>query len=350
MDNIVTYVKFRGDIPFSKQPFNEMDAMIMATIVAINLEGCLMGKTSLSSAYKAYMEVGKRDALDTLMEEKIRLFGLCAEAARYKNLILDNFVREINEKEEKTFYALTFYYGKHRAFVAYRGTDGTLLSWKENFNGMYVFPTPGQRDALAYLTKVISKPFMKVDVIGHSKGANLAVYAAMSLLGNQKKRVRAVYSFDGPGYIDDISNKLGYLEIKDRIRAYIPVSSVVGRLFEPPYEKTVVKASGKGINQHNLFNWEVSADGVVTEPSVDLFSDSLSAKLNGWLESVPKEDRQGVVDDLFSAFKDNGILHITDIMHIDAHRIISLVKCVSSLSAENRNLLILLIKEIAASH
>lgn len=350
MDNLFTYVKFRGDISFRRQPFNENDAMVFAVLVAIDLEGCVFGKTPLKSAYKAFLEVGKRDERDESMEKKLELFRLCAESDRFGNVLVDNYVKDISEEEEKTFYAVTFWTGRFEAYVCYRGTDGSLLSWKENFNGLFTYPTPGQRDALSYLSRTLSKPFVKTTVIGHSKGANLAVYASMGVESRLKRKLRGIYVFDGPGYVEDISNKLSYLEIKDRIHAYIPESSVIGRLLEPPYEKTVVCAQGKGFFQHDLFNWELSANGVVCAVAVDLFSDSFSSKLNGWMESIPPKERERVVNELFLVFKSNGIAHITDLMHIDISHIVMLVKCVKNLSSENRNLLVLLLKELRVAH
>lgn len=347
MDNIITYLRFRGDIPFKKQPFCEMDAMIMAILVSVNLEGCVFNKTRLEDAYKAFEEVGKKDSLDEQMEAKCILFKLCAESVRFKDILLDNYVKDIDNEEEKTFYAITFYYGRHHAYVAFRGTDGSLISWKENFNGLYQYPTPGQRDALKYLAALAAKPFLKITVIGHSKGANLAVFAAMGLDEKSRRKLTDIYCFDGPGYVEDISEKLSFLDIKDRIHAFIPTSSVVGRLFEAPYEKEVVKAGGNGFYQHDLFNWNVTPFNIVREPAVDLFSDSLSKKLNDWMLSIPIGERKRVVDELFDTFKENGISHITDIMHLDLHKIVTLVKCVRNLSSENRNLLLLILKQIA---
>lgn len=350
MDNLFTYVKFRGDISFKRQPFNENDAMVFAVLVAIDLEGCVFGKTPLKSAYKAFQEVGKKDERDDSMENKLELFKLCAESKRFENVLIENYVKDIDETEEKTFYAVTFWTGRFDAQVCYRGTDGSLLSWKENFNGLFSYPTPGQRDALSYLNKAIMRPFVRVNVIGHSKGANLAVFASMGVETGLMKKIKGVYSFDGPGFLEDISNKLSYLSIEDRIHAFIPESSVIGRLLEPPFEKTVVSASGKGLFQHDLFNWELLPTGVKNAEAVDLFSDSFSTKLNDWMKSIPIEERERVVNEMFSVFKNNGISHINDLMHIDIPHIVTLVKCVKDLSSENRNLLVMLLKELRAPH
>lgn len=350
MDNILTYVRFRGDIPFSKQPFCENDAMVLSILAGLNYENVVFKKTSMEDVVKLYEENGIHDELDDSLEKKEELLKLCAGSVRYGKLFFDNYVKCIDEKEEKTFYALTVYAKKREPYVIFRGTDGSLLSWKENFNAMCIYPTPGQRDALAYLSGVCSKRFSKVTVIGHSKGANIGLYAAMGLSDRLRGRLKRVYAFDGPGFMEDISEKLSFLDIKDRISMFIPKAAVIGKLMEIPVEKIIVQSNGNGLMQHDLFTWSVGPFGVDRAQANDLSSDELSSRLNDWLNAIPIEDRQGVVDELFSVFSKNGINHISGLLHLDIKNIINIGKCVTKLSSENRNLLIMILKEVRKFH
>lgn len=350
MDNLVTFLKFRGDISFKKQPFGEIDAMILAVLASINYEGVFSHPVSLSRLYDSYKEFGTKDTRDERIEDKEKVLKLVSQSPRYKDVFLDRYVKDIDEQAETTFYGLSFSAPSREHYIVYRGTDGSLLSWKENFNSICEMPTVGQKKALEFLGEETSKPFRKCTVIGHSKGGNLAVFAAAFLDMKLQKRIKEIYAFDAPGYPDDISEKLGYINIKDRIKGYIPESCVIGNLMKPPYERQVVHADGNGVYQHDLFNWEITASDIVKEPETNLFSDSLSKKVNEWVEGIPRNEREGVVEELFDMFRKNGINHIVDLMHMDLKKIVGIVMTATTLSSQNRALLGIIIKELRANH
>ncbi len=350
MDNLITFLKFRGDIPIKKQPFGEIDAMIFSVLAGINYEGVFSERIPLNNLYERYLELGTKDKKDERIEEKINVLKLVSESKRYADFYLDRYEKNIDKETETTFYGLSISAPAREHYIVYRGTDGSLLSWKENFNSICAMPTAGQQMALKFLSEETSKPFRKCTVIGHSKGGNLAVYAAVFLQMKLQKRIKEVFAFDAPGYPEDISCKLGYLNIKDRIRGFIPEGCVIGKLMNPPYEKSVVHANGNGVYQHDLFNWELTAFETVKEPETNLFSDSLSKKFNEWVEGIPINERENVVNELFDMFKKNGINHIVDLMHIDLKKIVGIIMSATSLSSQNRALLGIIIKELRANH
>ena len=349
MNNISTYLEYRSDITFKQSPFNEADAIILSMLIGLDYEGVLTGRMPIKEVYDKYRESAMTDEKDDRYHEKEEVFFACAESLRFGKIELENYVKLIDKEDEVTFYALTIHIGRE-AYVAFRGTDGSLLSWKENFRTLYEKPTRGQYEALKYLTKAASKPFTKVSVLGHSKGGNLVVYAAMSLDSKLQKKIKKVYAFDAPGFIDDISDNLGYLNIEDRIEAYVPESAVIGNLMRPPFNRKVVKGIGTGLFQHDMFNWITTADGLKLTEDTNAYSKDVSERANGWIESIKPEDRKRVVDELFSVFEKNGIDHIGDLIHMDLKKILSLIKCLTSLSSENRELLGIVIKQVRQSH
>lgn len=352
MDNLVTYLKFRQDVSFKACPFNEADAMIMAALVGLDFEGIIENNTkaSLKDAATAYKDHGVKDVRDEELKAKETLLYLAADSKRYEKMMLCNYVKEIDTEAEMTFYALTFYFSPFEAFVAYRGTDGSLISWKENFVGLYMMPTPGQYRAVKYLSEAAARPFRKINVLGHSKGGNLAIFAAMTLEEKLQKRLKTIYVFDAPGFNEDISSKLGYLRIEDRIKAYVPKCCVIGNLMSPRYARNVVEAEGNGVYQHDLFTWEIGPFGAVTVDGTDSTSREISKRLNDWIDSISMEERKGVVDELFGMFMDNGILHISDMTHMDLRLIFHLIRSLKSLSSENRELLGIIIKQLKSRH
>lgn len=351
MDNILTYLKFRGDLDFKESPFCEVDACIMATLVGLNYKEVINnGCDTIKNVAEAYKVRDTRDERDERIREKEEVLYLCADSKRFGNIRMQNYVEDIDDEKEKTFYGVTFILSRRDYAVVYRGTSGSLISWKENFNTLYEMPTSGQEEALQYLSGIAKKPFVRVKVIGHSKGGNLAVYAAMSLEEKLQKKITEVYAFDAPGFCVNIDEKLGYQRIKDRIKAYVPMGCVIGNFMNPPYERTVVTAQGNGVYQHDMFNWEVGAQSFGREIETNLYSTSLSKTVNDWITSIPIEDRKRVVDELFDVCKENGIMHIVDLMHFDLKKTISLIKCVTSLSSENRALLGIIIKQLKVTH
>jgi len=346
MNNLITYLKFRGDLSFKQQRFNENDAMVFVIITSIDYKDLDCENLTVKDLCEAYAALAKKDEQDECIDNKEEILNLAAQSNRFFDIPIERYVRDIDKAEEKTFYAMTFSLGRFDKLVVFRGTDGSLLSWKENFNTIHTMPTPGQYSALSYLQKELAKPLVKVSVAGHSKGGNLAVYAAMSLDDKLRKKLKKVYAFDAPGFPEDISNKLGYLAVKDRIEAYVPESCVIGNLMKPPFEKRVVRGIGKGVYQHDIFNWELTPFGILEEKSTNLFSTELSYKINNWIESIPLGDRERVVSELFDVFEKNGISHITDLMHMDLRKIVGIIKCATLLSSENRHLLGIIIKEL----
>ena len=66
--------------------------------------------------------------------------------------------------------------------VVFRGTDDTLIGWKEDFHMTYMDHVPAQKRAASYLHHVMKEfPKGRFLVAGHSKGGNLATYACSYL-------------------------------------------------------------------------------------------------------------------------------------------------------------------------
>ena len=247
MDNVITYMKFRGDLPFKQFPLNEVDGMVFTLLSGFDYEGLFEDKITVSDLYEKYKERAVRDTLDDELEQKEDILEMCAKSVRYKDVIVSDYVKDISEEEEKTFYGMCFYISKHEAVVTFRGTDGSLLSWKENFVGIHTMPNAGHQSSLIYLNKILKRHFLKVYVTGHSKGGNLALYAASFADEKLKKKIKEVLVYDAPGFIDDISENLGFLMVKDRIKSFIPANSIIGRLMIPPCEPITVDAFGPGL-------------------------------------------------------------------------------------------------------
>ncbi len=367
-DNMVSYVNFMGDRTFREKKLNNADIMLFTALIGEDIEdpegvyGYTLkelaakkaentdeGPEGVPAARPENAPSGEDD--EALLEaRKTLVLNKMGDSPRFANVILRDYRAEIDKEKETTFYAATFLLSKHEVLIVFRGTDGTLMSWKENFNSLYKLPTPGQLMAREYLEKAIEvtvkKPFMKYYVTGHSKGGNLALYASMYADPRVKKKITHAFLYDAPGFLRDMREEPAFTEIKDRITSYVPEGCVIGKLMNQPCEPNVVRAAGKGVFQHDSFNWIVGPEGLAVAKTTNEFSERLSGQINEWIEHIPMKDREKVVNELFDVFRKNGIMHIQDLIHIDLKHLLGMLMSATMLSSENRSLLMIIFREL----
>ena len=194
------------------------------------------------------------------------LFQAAGENPRYANVRLGAVVEHINQGEQTQFAAATFQLPdghkrrkptyKGTLVISFRGTDDSLIGWKEDFNMAFQYPVPAQRSASAYLDMVARLWEGPIILVGHSKGGNLAVWGAVHASPATRDRIVRVYSNDGPGFSEKMLESEAYRTLADRIDSLVPQSSLVGMLLSHD-ECDVIRSSQLGIFQHNGLSWEV---------------------------------------------------------------------------------------------
>ena len=185
-------------------------------------------------------------------------------------------------------------------FVSYRGTDNTIVGWKEDLNMSFKSHIASQISAKKYLEIIAQEyPDKKIRIGGHSKGGNVAVYAATFVNKEIKDRIINVYNNDGPGFCDDVIETPEYKEMIEKVHTYIPQSSVIGRLMNHKEKYTVVESTQKGIMQHDLYSWEVLGKQFVTLEEVTNGSEFVDKTIKEWLENVEPTKREQVIDVVF---------------------------------------------------
>jgi len=276
----------------------------------------------LGEAFRRYgTSIGQKGILD----DSGTFLAAVAAAPRFSHLGLRNYV-DIDGVEYGTqFCAMEFVLGSKLSYVAFRGTDNTIVGWREDFEISYR-EVPAQRRALAYLERVLLGG-RRYYVGGHSKGANLAMYGTVFLHREQQDLVSHVYVNDGPGLcpsVVSVALPVGYAEKTTRI---LPEYSVFGRLFEiPGISEKIVSSSYEGIMEHELLSWEVSDGGLSLVQKHDAASEWVAATLDEWLENVSAKERETFVRELFSAlgaggsrrtseFGARGIDGLEDVLH-----------------------------------
>ena len=247
------------------------------------------------------------------MKDSRALLSAAGMTQRFASLPLRRAVQTTDAERQMQFAAVTFGLPDGTHFIAYRGTDNTLTGWREDFNMAFESPVPAQTAALEYLTQIAGETDGPLILGGHSKGGNLAVYAAAHAEAAVQGRIRTVYTFDGPGLDDATMVSAGYAAIAGRIRSFVPRSSVVGMLLAYHPEYTVVRSSATGLRQHDSFTWEVLGTGFRTVPDVDRGSQLVNQTVHAWLSRITPEKRRRFVDTLFDLLEATGATTVREL-------------------------------------
>lgn len=302
MTNLLDYLAWRGDLPIHRVPFCPVDGLILSVLAYIRFDSLVPAGPKepvlLGRAAEAWLALPP-DRQGCRCGEDLTLLRAMADAPRFARLGLcapaDRFV----PGEETQFAALAVLLGEGAAYLAFRGTDGTLVGWKEDFNLSFMDLVPAQREAADYIRDFAQAFPGSLWLGGHSKGGNLAVAGASLAPVKARDRIRGVWSFDGPGLSPYLLARPGYQELRTRIRSFVPKSSVVGLLLAHEEPHTVVDSSQKGLFQHDPYSWQVLGPGFVQLEEVDAGSRLIDRTLKSWLAGLTLEQRETVVDTLY---------------------------------------------------
>ena len=310
MGNLFDYLEWRGDIPFSVDPFNEVDNLILTQLVYTSFEG-LSGDSymvPLKEVQDAFFAVHTEQEL---MESKRftapapLLMKQMTQGARFRDTTVSWYQTVFDKEAAVQFAAVTFHLPDGTAYVAYRGTDNTLVGWREDFDMSFLDATEGQKLAVDYLNEVGSRLPGLLMVGGHSKGGNLAVYAGALCGDDVRGRILTVYSNDGPGFREEFLASEGFGRILQRILSILPASSLFGRLLDNRCKHHIIKSTAEGMAQHNGFTWSVIRNRF-EEAEESRSSIVIEQMMGTWLDGMEDETRQSITEVIFSLLEATG--------------------------------------------
>ncbi len=303
-ETITGYIKKYGDYTFMEKPINDVDSLVLCQFCYLKFDGMVPlvteNKRSVTLQELAAHKDFERLFLDTRFEKENRaLFEAMARSRRFRSLKMNCYINIVETEWETQFSAVTFLLEDTTLYIAYRGTDETIVGWKEDFNMAFQSPVPGQAYAVKYLNMVTGRLRNRFYMGGHSKGGNLAVYAAMNCTEEVQARIIKVYSMDGPGFRKEVIEKCRYEAIKDKVVKILPHSSLVGMLFETTPNVKVVESRTFGLLQHDPFTWLIEEDDFVYVKGIYETRRFADDTLNEWLISLDEEQRKIFVDTLY---------------------------------------------------
>ena len=301
MANIFDYLQWRGDLTLEQDEFNEIDNLILARFSYLPFDELIKENenVSIEELAKRYKKANIKPE-DILWKDDVNLLPALEKAERFKNMIAVKYINKIDEEEEKQFSAITVLMPDDTIYVSYRGTDNTIVGWKEDFNMSFKSHVASQLDSVKYLEEIAKEyPNIKLRVGGHSKGGNLAVYAAVFSNDSVKNRIINVYNNDGPGFSDEIIKLDEYKNMIKKVHTFIPQSSVFGRLLNHEEKYTVLESVQTGI-MHDLYSWQVLGNEFVRVDEITDGSEFVNETIRGWLSKVSPEQREQFIDTIFA--------------------------------------------------
>jgi hypothetical protein len=310
MANLFDYLKWRGDLSIQAAPFNDVDAFILTVLAYLPFDGTVgaeFGRNAVTIREAASGFAGAGAAHPPVRDPKDAvLLAVLGESVRFGGMGLSGYVSRTDLRSEKQFSALCVDTLDEAQFIAFRGTDSSLVGWKEDFNMSFMATVPAQADAVGYLETAASKLRCKLRIGGHSKGGNLAIYAAAFCDPKNQRRIIAVHNNDGPGFDQAVVDQKGYQDVQGRVFAYVPESSVIGMLLAHDGNYAVIGSDQTGIMQHDPYSWQILGPRFEQVASVDGRSRFVDRTIKGWLGALSPEQREKFVDALFAILSATG--------------------------------------------
>lgn len=312
MSNAIDYLLWRGDLSFEQDPFNSVDALLLSCLSYVDFEDIVPligeGKITIEEASNRFFEIHSAEELaadKSFIKFAPSLLRALAETERFKNAYLMNYVSDTDNARTIQFAVLEIVTSDGVSFISYRGTDDTIVAWKEDCYLSFM-TVPAETEAAVYLQHIMEDRDQKVRLGGHSKGGHLAIFAAMNLSTELSDRIESIYNFDGPGFNHDVLDLECFKRIQPKILKYIPQTSIIGRIMLNTTEPVIVKSTEIGIMQHDPLSWVVEGKEFTILKENDAISNLLNDTIDGWLEEMDFDARKSFVDDLFSVFEASG--------------------------------------------
>ncbi|NLI21772.1 MAG: DUF2974 domain-containing protein [Clostridiales bacterium] len=298
---MLDFIRWRGDLSFGVSPPGEIDALIFSQLSYLHFRDALGDGAAPLRAAARLVEAQEREPGNAqVVSQRHELLHAAARSVRYGRLTVSRCEDIFDADREMQFAAVSFDLPDGSRMVAFRGTDATLVGWRENFAMSFACPVPSQSEAVRYLNAAAEGTAGVLRLCGHSKGGNLAIYAVACCEKAVRARVAEVYLFDAPGLDAATLARDGYRDALGRVRCYVPQTSLIGRLMGVPEQYTVVRSTALGIAQHNVFTWALDGPRFQTLPTLDHASRLMKATVDDFMTDSAPESRRLFVETLFS--------------------------------------------------
>ncbi|MBR2950780.1 MAG: DUF2974 domain-containing protein [Lachnospiraceae bacterium] len=317
MGNIIDYVREYGRYDFKERPLCTEDILVLAQLSYLKFEGLVptVAQRALAAAVSWMDQNMEPDVV--FMDQRFRdnnrlLWQALAESKRFSSMQCNYYRSRLDEDKCMQFAAVTFFPQDSCPVVVFRGTDENFVGWREDFYLAFAEPIPAQKESAVYLQQICcltQEPFV---VCGHSKGGNLAVYASMLAEPSVQKRIKQVYSFDGPGFRPEFLQGASYENIRSRVHRILPASSLVGMLLQNYEAYEVIASDAFSVWQHDCYTWRITEGSLVRLADIENKQRRINEVLNRFIFSMEEEELRVFVDTLFGIIEKTGAVTLTE--------------------------------------
>lgn len=348
MKNMLDYIKEFGHVSFEERAFSEIDALVLTELEYLPLEKVVPsdenGENFVTVKEIAeYMQEHKQELFDEnpmmITQERHEVSQVIADAPRFQSLKFFGVVSEWDKDTTKQFAAVTVEVEPSVRLVVFRGTDETLIGWKEDFLMTYSPLVAAQTDAKEYLAKQASLWGGDLMISGHSKGGNLAIYAAATQEEDVQLRIVDIFCFDSPGLYRSVLETKGYQNIVPLAMRYIPQDSLVGLMLESEVPYVIVKSNATGAMQHSAMTWEIEDGQFIKMEKLTKNSQLNDQTFKKWTESVSDEELELFWNVFFELLFSVGIDTVNDLYGQFMHYVQEFLKAAGDMDEEKRELL-----------
>ena len=324
-------------------PFNELDMLMLTEITYLPFDQIVSDQMSPDCTCRLFEAAEKvpQDLSMLVTKNRLRLLEKAASSTRFENIKLMGYVNDIDPDVQKQFAAMIFKIKPDSYVLTFRGTDDSIIGWKEDFHMTYMDQVPAQKTAVNYLRKAMNALPGQFILTGHSKGGNLASYAASQIEPEYQERIQSIYSYDAPGLNHSVITSQGYQTISDKIKRYIPQGSIVGMMLETPKQAQIVKSTAfGGLAQHDTFTWQISDQTFVLLDNLNPDSLQVDKTLKNWVDSVSDDELKDFFDLFFGLILDAGISSINDLTKLENfNKILAVFENANALTDQEREML-----------
>lgn len=338
--NIYEYVIKFGKYSFDEKEFNEVDNLVLSVIMYLDFTNIVSNKkdtVTLRNAALEYFHTHDKKIVYKLgiaQKDAYKLLEVVMDAKRYKDILLSNY-RYITSLDSQ-FSSLVFDLNKNLKFIGFEGTDEYISGWKEDAYLAIKFPVDAQKYAIKYLNEVVSLFDKKIIVGGHSKGGNLALVASMYSRGYIKRKIKLIYSNDGPGLREIEYNSRNYRSEKNKYIHIIPNYSLVGVILKSDTYH-IVESTKKNVLAHSASTWIIEDDHfkITTQSPA---SKKLENSINKFLNNTSDEEIEKIIKSIFTSLEHAGIVYVKDIINFKV--ILEIVKNLSNIDKSSKKSII----------
>lgn len=348
MKNMLDYIKEFGHVSFEERAFSEIDALVLTELEYLPLEKVVPSDENgedfvTVKEIAEYMQEHKQELFDEnpmmITQERHEVSQVIADAPRFQSLKFFGVVSEWDKDTTKQFAAVTVEVEPSVRLVVFRGTDETLIGWKEDFLMTYSPLVAAQTDAKEYLAKQASLWGGDLMISGHSKGGNLAIYAAATQEEDVQLRIVDIFCFDSPGLYRSVLETKGYQNIVPLAMRYIPQDSLVGLMLESEVPYVIVKSNATGAMQHSAMTWEIEDGQFIKMEKLTKNSQLNDQTFKKWTESVSDEELELFWNVFFELLFSVGIDTVNDLYGQFMHYVQEFLKAAGEMDEEKRELL-----------